>query len=130
MKLPETSDPEKKKLLEASNRHKSALEEEVKSISHTAEKAITNALFIGGALALTYLVVSQIAGSKSLKKKKQKQKEEGGNELDEMKESSPPSFLSHVGEIIITQATMAILEMAKERLSTYLESRKNTDDNS
>ncbi len=130
MKLPATSDLEKKKLLEASNRHKTALEEEVKSISHTAEKAITNALFIGGALALTYLVVSQVAGSKSRKKKKQKQKDESGGGIDDLKESTPPSFLSHVGEVIITQATMAILELAKERLATYLDSRKNTDDNS
>lgn len=131
MELLETSDPQKKKLIEASARHKRELQKEVKSITTTTEKVITNALFIGGALALAYLAYSQMTGSKSKKKKAKKQHEPLDENEEELKETQKtPSFLSHVGEIVITQATMAILELARERLSSYLESRKSDNENS
>lgn len=131
MELLETTDPQKKKLIEASARHKRELEKEVKSITSTTEKALTNALFIGGALALAYIAYSQIAGGKSKKKKakRQKEKDEEFDETTEKAETSS-SFLSHVGEIVVTQATMVILEMAREQLASYLESRKSSDENS
>ena len=53
MELLETQSPERRKLLETSERHKRELEKEVKSVSEKTEKAITNALIIGGSLALT-----------------------------------------------------------------------------
>ncbi|HNP96833.1 MAG TPA: hypothetical protein PKJ63_14435 [Cyclobacteriaceae bacterium] len=123
----ETSNPEKRRLLQTSERHRQEIENEVKSISKSAEKALTNALFIGGALALTYLVVSQVTGSKARKKKK-KQSEAEDQEAEH--QEAAPSFLSHVGEIIVTQATMTLLELAKDRLSDYLQKRQSTDDNS
>lgn len=127
MELMETSNPEKRRLMQASERHRKEIESEVKSISKGAEKVLTNALFISGALALTYLVVSQVAGSKSRKKKKKVSDKE--DEQVEHHDSSP-SFLSHVGEIVITQATMALLELAKDRLSDYLQKRQSTDEHS
>ncbi|MCB0486987.1 MAG: hypothetical protein R2820_07680 [Cyclobacteriaceae bacterium] len=123
----ETSNPEKRRLLQTSERHRQEIESEVKSISKSAEKALTNALFIGGALALTYLVVSQVAGSKARKKKK---KQDDQEDQESEHHDSSPSFLSHVGEIIVTQATMTLLELAKDRLSDYLQKRQSTDDNS
>ena len=125
----ETSDPKKQALIEASQRHRKELEKEVRSISSTAEKTITNLLFIGGALALSYFAYSQLFGSKAKKKKKQKV----DNISEENEANNSPkesSFFSHVGEVILTQATMAILELARERLSAYLESRNNKDENS
>ncbi|MEP2670974.1 MAG: hypothetical protein ABJH04_18350 [Cyclobacteriaceae bacterium] len=130
MSLLEKSDIEKQKLKKASAMYKSELENEIKSISKSTEKVVTNALFIGGALALTYLAVSQFAGSKSKKKKSKHRKEENGEEVNESYESSSPTVLSQVGDIIITQATMVLLEFAKEKLSEYLHSRKDTDENS
>lgn len=131
MELLETTDPQKKKLIEDSNRHKKELAKEIKSITNTTEKVVTNALFIGGALALAYLAYSQIAGSKAKKKKAKKRKEVDDEPEDESYEISKSStFLSHVGEIVVTQATMAILELAKERLASFIESRKTTDENS
>jgi len=127
MELMETSNPEKRRLLQTSERHRQEIENEVKSISKSAEKALTNALFIGGALALTYLVVSQVTGSKTRKKKK-KQSEAEDQEAEH--QEAAPSFLSHVGEIIVTQATMTLLELAKDRLSDYLQKRQSADDNS
>ena len=52
-------------LLKKSAKHKKGLEDEVKLLSENAEKIVTNALIIGGTLALTYLLISQFSKSKS-----------------------------------------------------------------
>ncbi|MFZ1807915.1 MAG: hypothetical protein WAU36_11855 [Cyclobacteriaceae bacterium] len=126
MKLLEESDIEKQKLEKASALYKKEIESEIKSISKSTEKVVTNALFIGGALALTYLAVTQFSGSK--KKKSKHKKNEDAEEIEDSYEPSPPNMLSQVGDILVTQATMVLLEFAKEKLSEYLHSRKGTDD--
>ncbi|MEQ8424362.1 MAG: hypothetical protein RIA63_06610 [Cyclobacteriaceae bacterium] len=128
MELLEKSDAEKKRLMKASAQYKRELEDEMKSISKKTERIVTNALFIGGALALTYFAVTQLTGTKSKKKKSslKKQDEQEG----ELQESDSPNILSQVGDIVITQATMALLEFAKEKLSEYLHSRQSTNENS
>ena len=130
MKLLENSDAEKKRLIETSAHHKKELEQEVKSITENTEKMMTNVLLIGGALALTYFTVTQLVGSKSKKKKKKHRKREEEYEDEELEEddSGAPGVLSHVGDIVITQLTMALLEFAKEKLSNYLESRHTADE--
>ncbi len=124
MKLLENSDTEKKRLIEASARHKKELEQEVKSITENTEKMVANVLLIGGALALTYFTVTQLIGAKSKKKKKKYSKREKENEEAREDDSDAPGVLSHVGDIVITQLTMALLEFAKDKLSTYLESKQ------
>ena len=56
MELLETQDPERRKLIETSDRHKRELEKEVKAMSDKTEQVLKNALIIGGALALTYFM--------------------------------------------------------------------------
>ncbi len=73
MELLESQDPEKIRLIETSDRHKKALEKEMKSMSDKTERVVKNALIIGGVLAATYFVVSQLSSSK--KKEKQSQSE-------------------------------------------------------
>lgn len=68
----QTQDPEKKRLIEESERHKNELQKEVKAMSDKTERAVKNALIIGGTLAITYLIVSQLGSSR--KKEKQKGK--------------------------------------------------------
>ena len=126
MKLLEKSDAEKKKLIETSDRYKREIEAEVESISQSTERILTNALFIGGALALTYLVVTGLAGSKKKKTKKEKKE----TEEDEDEESSEPSVIAQIGEVLITQATMVLLEFAKEKLAEYLQRNQSTDEDS
>lgn len=128
MKLLKKSEDKKQALIETSAYYKKELEGEMKSISKNTERIVTNALFIGCALALTYLAVTQLSGSKSKKKKAKHQQEE--SEETETSESSKPNIISQVGEIVMTQATMALLEFAKEKLAEYLHSRKSTDENS
>lgn len=135
MELLETQDPEKKRLIETSDRHKHELEKEVKAISDKTERVVKNALIIGGTLALTYLVVSQLSSSKKKRRKgkaKQAEVEEApDSELEVASASySPPSFVSQLGERLATQATALLLGIAKDKLGEYLSNRKPKDENS
>ncbi|MBI1768663.1 MAG: hypothetical protein HY015_04780 [Bacteroidetes bacterium] len=127
MELLETQDPEKKKLIESSLRHKQEMEREVKDISDRSEKMLKNALIIGGALALTYVVVSQLSSSKT-KKKKAKRSKNVSVEDDE--EDETPSVFSQMGDKLVSTATVFLLDLAKEKLSDYLQNKKTKDENS
>jgi hypothetical protein len=116
----------KKQLIEASAYHKKELEDKVKSISQNTEKMLTNALVIGGALALTYFVVTSLTDAKS--KKKKAKRNEAGEEAQTEVEHSTPTVLSQIGDMVITQATMTLLEFGKEKLAEYLHSRKASDE--
>lgn len=127
MELLETQSPERKKLLETSERHKREFEKEIKGVSDKTEKAITNALVIGGSLALTYFVVSQLTKSKKVKSKRAKAKSANlpDEEMIETEPSSGPSLVSQISEKLISQASIILLDLAKEKLSEYLTKRKN-----
>jgi len=124
MELLETQSPERKKLLETSERYKREFEKEIKDVSDKTEKTITNALIIGGSLALTYFIVSQLTKSK---KSKSKRKKEGFENIDDAEEesSATPSLVSQISEKLISQASVILLDIAREKLSEYLTKRKN-----
>jgi hypothetical protein len=128
MELLETQDPEKRKLIETSSRHKHEMEREVKDLSDRSEKMLKNALIIGGALALTYVVVSQLSSYKAKKKKAKVAK--SANVEEEEEEQSEPSMLSHMGDKLVNTATLFLLDMAKEKLYDYLQNKKSKDENS
>ena len=134
MELLETQDPEKQRLIATSDRHKYELEKEVKEISDSTERVVKNALIIGGALAITYLVVSSL-NSSNKKKKKAKAKQTGAvttedeSDVEKASTSFAPSFLSQVGERLATQATALLLGLAKDKLAEYL-NRKQPNENS
>lgn len=134
MELLETQDPEKKRLIEASQRHKQELEREVKAMSDKTEKAVKNALIIGGALAVTYLIVSQLGSSKKKKNKvKAKAKAAVQNtepDFEPVPTYSPPSFISQIGERLVSQATVILLDIAKDKLAEYLSNRKQKHEDS
>ncbi len=134
MELLETQDPEKRKLIETSNRHRQELEREATDISDRTQNMLKNALIIGGALALTYVVVNQLTHRKSKKKKtkvstaKEIQSQESGEALEE--EDSTPSILSEIGNKVAGAATVFLLDMAKEKIADYLKNPKSKDENS
>ena len=128
MEFLETQDPEKIKLLETSDRHRQEMTRELKDISQRSEKALRNALIIGGVLALTYLVVNQVSSSKSRKKKfKKEQKNES---VTEEPFEEPPSLLSKLGDKAVNVATIFLLDLAKEKLSDYLQHRRSKNEDS
>lgn len=133
MELLESQDPQKQKLIETSDRHKRALEKELHDLTRKSERMITNALIIGGSLALTYFIVSSLSGRK--KKRKNKLAKTQAASLDstdevEVEHDQSPSLASKIGTRVMDQATFLILEIAKEKLFEYLESRKKADENS
>jgi hypothetical protein len=136
MELLEIQDPEKKKLIENSDRHRRELEREMKSLTEKTERMLTNALIIGGSLALTYFIISQLSKSKSKKKKGQTSnlKEQTNGEAEDRHESvvtpSEPSFISQIGTKVLNQATLILLDIAKEKLAEYLQSRTQRNENS
>jgi len=129
MELLETQDPEKRKLLETSSRHRQEMEREIKDISQKTEKILKNTLIIGGALALTYIVVSQLSSSKSKKRKSRKEKEVESSPDEEPIDQSP-SLLSKMGDKALNMATVLLLDLAKEKLSEYLQHRKSKNEDS
>ena len=64
MELLETDDA-KSSLLKKSAQFKKGLENEVQLLTDNTQKIVTNALIIGGTLAVTYIVVRQFSREKS-----------------------------------------------------------------
>jgi len=132
MELLETQDPDKKRLIETSERHKHELQKEVKAMSDKTEQIVKNALIIGGTLAITYLIVSQLGGGSSKKKNKKAKSKIVREENEEVIENdqdaySPPSFLSQLGDRVVSQATLVLLDIAKDKLAEYLSNRKTKE---
>jgi hypothetical protein len=136
MELLETDDPVKGQLLKKSAMHREQLEEEMKQISERTQKVITNAVIIGSALALTYILVRQFSGT-SKGKKKQKAariklvqgKEESAEPVS--REPEAPGIVSQIGAALASQATVFLLGLAKEKLGDFLQSQalKKSDTN-
>ncbi|MFN7492691.1 MAG: hypothetical protein ACK5RG_07250 [Cyclobacteriaceae bacterium] len=128
MELLETQDPERKKLIETSDRHKRELEKEVKDMSDKTEKVVKNALIIGGVLAVSYLLVSQLGSGK--KKKKVRTKAVATSEAEEEDEPEAPGVFAQIGSKVVDTATLVLLDLAKEALTEFLKNRKQKDGNS
>ena len=135
MELLESQDPQKRKLIASSDRHKRELQREVKEIAERTERTMKNALIIGGSLALAYLVVNQISGSKKKKKKHkvklpkvQVAKVETEVEEEEEEGNNSVNVISAIGTQVMNQATAMLLELAKEKLMEFLASRMKTDE--
>lgn len=127
MELLETNDM-KSELLKKSAKHRQQIEDEVKLISERTEKALTNALIIGGSLAVTYFLVRAIAGGSSKSKKsKRKVKIVKASAMPErvvqaevVAEPSAPGIVSQIGTVLASQAVTLLLNVAKEKLADYL----------
>jgi hypothetical protein len=136
MELLESQDPLKRKLIASSDRHKRELQKEVKEIAERTERTMTNALIIGGSLALAYLVVSQISSTKKKKKKykiaripklkAESTKEEQAEDEEEVQGST--NLISAIGTQVMNQATAMLLEIAREKLMEFLASRMKSDE--
>lgn len=124
----ETDNPEKGQLLQRSAHHREVLEEEMKAITEKSEKVITNALIIGGALALTYFVVSSFSGSSKGTKRKSKKIQLVAAKDDEVAETDAvepqeAGIVSQIGSVLMAQATGVLLSIAREKLVEFLQSQ-------
>lgn len=133
MELLESNDF-KSELLKKSEKHRAELEGNVRSITDSTEKILTNALIIGGALAVTYFLLSQFTGGKEKSKGKKVRKVKVTNETPDdvgevVEEQMPavPNVISQIGTAFATQASVILLDLAKEKLHEYLASRASKD---
>ena len=122
------SDDDKSVLLKKSAMHKKELEDEVRLFSENTEKIVTNALIIGGTLAVTYILVRKFSKKSKSKKRAKIKKIKLVNESDESTmtaaaEKSDPGIMSQIGSALAAQATVFLLDLAKDKLSTFLQSR-------
>jgi hypothetical protein len=114
-------DIERKKLVETSERHKLELTNELNGIGVRTDKLLTNALVIGGSLAFTYLLVNQLTGERKKSKKTKAQKVQSEDELEIEEE---PTLFSILSAKLVDQATLVLLDIAKEKLSEYIQSKQ------
>ena len=124
----ETDNPEKGQLLQRSAHQRELIEEDVKLITEQSQKIITNALIIGGALAMTYLIVRSFSGSSGKVKTKAKKIKLVGSRPEAVAEqqvqaSAEPGIMSQVGAVLAAQATGFLLSVAKEKLMEFLQSQ-------
>jgi hypothetical protein len=133
----EIDDPVKSSLLKKSAQYREDLEEEANVLTDRTEKIITNALIVGGSLALTYFLYRQFSGGGSKKNKPKVKKAKAVDTVTEAEEaveevSSPNKIISQIGTALVSQASVFLLSMAKEKLSEYLEAqaKKKSDEHS
>jgi hypothetical protein len=134
MELLESSDPEKKRLVEASDRHKRALEKDFMGLSADTQTLVKNALIIGGVLAVSYFVVRQFSSSSKPKKRKKARKVtlvqppvSTAQDDDDDDHSTSPSLLADIGTRMANQATIILIDIARQKLMEYLDSRKKEE---
>jgi len=125
---PHAEKPEKGELLRKSEQHRQLLEADVKSITEQSEKLVTNALIIGGALAVTYLLLRTLSGharNDKPKAAKARQVEVAEREHPTFVAAAPyePGILSQVGSMLAAQAAGFLLSIAREKLVEYLQSQ-------
>jgi hypothetical protein len=120
----ESNEP-KSLLLRKSAQHKKELEDEVKLISENTEKIITNTAVIVGTLAVTYFLVRQFTGSKRKKSKSKPKKvkliRESDAQVESPENTSEPSVVSQIGSALAAQATVFLLDLAKDKLSSFIQ---------
>jgi hypothetical protein len=124
MDLIDSNDP-KAELLKKSAMHRHELEAEVKNISERSERIITNALIIGGTLAVAYLLVRQFSGSSYKKNSKSHKVMDTSKAETNGAEEGPssPGIASQIGSALASHATVFLLTIAKEKLGEYLQSQ-------
>jgi hypothetical protein len=132
MELMETDDPVKSRLLKKTSQYREDLEDEAKLISDKTEKILTNALIIGGSLALTYFAYRQFSGGSKKKHKSKTQKikvvgaapAEVEAEAPVEETTGPSAIISQIGTALVSQASVFLLSLAKEKLAEYLKAQE------
>jgi hypothetical protein len=121
-------DDMKRELLRKSAMHRDEIEGDVKLITQNTEKIITNALIIGGSLALSYFLVRQFSGGSRKKSKHKTPKIKVVHDSPEVvevekSEAASPGMVGQLGAVLASQASVFLLNLAKEKLMEYLQER-------
>jgi len=127
MELSDTEDV-RSILLKKQEIHKKELEAEVKMLSENTEKLAKKALIIGGTLMVSFIIVRQLTKSRSKKKARVILKEQPATETYlAAAQPSRPGIVSQIGSALAAQAAVFLLDLAKDKLAEYLQSRPETE---
>lgn len=127
MELSDTEDA-RSILLKKQEIHKKELEAEVKMLSENTEKLAKKALIIGGTLMVSFIIVRQLTKSRSKKKARVILKEQPATETYlAAAQPSRPGIVSQIGSALAAQAAVFLLDLAKDKLAEYLQSRPETE---
>jgi FtsZ-interacting cell division protein ZipA len=127
--IPETDDPIKSQLLRKAAQQREELQSDVQQLTERTEKIITNALLVGGALALTYLLVRGVTGSRKKKNKTKAHVRKNESVISDQEDDSDDrdnpvmEAVTKIGAALAAQASVVLLNLAKEKLIEYLEER-------
>jgi ABC-type microcin C transport system duplicated ATPase subunit YejF len=121
MELLETND-DKDLLVKQTEKYKQQLNDEFKSVTQNTEKIVTNVIIIGGTLAVTYVFARMFFKSKSKRKARKKFKAEDADIETTPVQKNEPGVVSKIGSALAAQATVFLLNLAKDKLSAYLQS--------
>ncbi|MBL6449684.1 hypothetical protein JMN32_25465 [Fulvivirga sp. 29W222] len=122
--IPEATSNKKRReeLEQDSQRHKEAFEVELSEVIDKTKRIATSALVVGGSFALTYYLIKKLTSKDSEKK----------TNVDKNTESvtiqKNPSLFSTVGNVILTEMAVFLLDLAKERLINYIENLNSRED--
>jgi hypothetical protein len=125
----DTDDEMKQELLRKSAHHREELEGDVRLITESTQKILTNALVIGGSLALTYILVRQFTKPAKRKRKVKAAKIRVVNDTpradveETVVEGSSPGMISQIGTAVAAQASAFLLNLAKEKLTEFLQAQ-------
>jgi ABC-type microcin C transport system duplicated ATPase subunit YejF len=126
MELLETNE-DKDLLIQQTEKYKKQLNEEFNSISQNTEKIVTNAVIIGGTLAVTYVIARMFFKSSSKRKARKKFKtlnaDAEATAGASLQRDSEPGVVSKIGSALAAQATVFLLNLAKDKLAVYLQSQ-------
>ena len=127
MELSDTEDA-RSLLLKKKEIHKQELEADVKMLSENTEKLAKKALIIGGTLVVSFIIVRQLTKSSRRKKAKVILKEQPVTDAAYVAAAheSRPGIVSQIGSALAAQATVFLLDLAKEKLASYLQTRPET----
>ncbi len=130
MELLETND-DKDLLIKQTEKYKKQLDEEFKTITQNTERIVTNAVIIGGTLAVTYVVARMFFKSSSKRKARKKFKALNADAEAtagvSLQKDSEPGIASKIGSALAAQATVFLLSLAKDKLAEYLQSQFNKE---
>jgi len=115
MELFEAKEEEKKKLLEVSNECEAEIEREIARILDKSGNFIASTLIITGSLVLGYSLINGLGRKKN---KKIKKKTETTSNLE------GDSLFSQIGSTVASYSMLLILDIAREKLVQYIESKK------
>lgn len=124
MELLETNE-DKDLLVKQTEKYKQQLNDEFNSITKNTEKIITNVLIIGGTLAVTYVVARMFFKSGPKQKARKKIKALNADVESSLgasvQKDSEPGVVSAIGSALAAQATVFLLNLAKDKLSAYMQ---------